>query len=490
MPRDLAKLFSPQSVAVVGASERPTSSGGAVMRMLRRGDYGCNLIPVNPKGGTCFGLPVVKAMADISPPADLVVVVVRPELINQVVREAVACGHKDFLVLPGGFAETGPDGMTRDSELRQIAANAGVTVAGPNCAGIVKMTAAGRAFAPTFLRDLPAGPRKDKGVAFITQSGALAEEIVQKSNDQQLPLSHVVSAGNAMHLGVEDYLEHLGSEDLVSAATLYIESVADPEHLRQVARRVTTKKPVLALFGGATQPGAFAAQAHTGAAPNTDEAIDAFCAESGIIRVRSIRELLLAIKGFGFYPRGLASNRVLVLSNSGGPGVVTTDMAAASGLALPPLPNRMADELGRAFPDEASVANPLDLLADAREDRFGLSIENAIRYRADTFDAILGIHVVPFMVDAAPVVDRWVDLADQAHEAGVAIFHSMMGTLEQKDAWFAGLEDAGIPTFNDSQAMAETAAILARYPVARAAAQAALAAEDTTMPALLARPEG
>ena len=429
MPHDLAKLFSPQSVAVVGANERPTSSGGAVMQMLLRGDSGCKLIPVNPKGGTCFGRSVVKAMADVSPPADLVVVVVRPDLINQVVREAAASGHKDFLVLPGGFAEAGPDGMARDRELRQIASDAGVTVAGPNCAGIIRMTADGHAFAPTFLRDLPAGPRNDRGVAFISQSGALAEEIVQKSNEQQLPLSHVVSIGNAMHLGIEDYLEHLGAEQAVSAATLYIESVADPERLRQVAREVTIKKPVLALFGGATLPGALAAQAHTGAALNTNEAIDAFCAESAIIRVHSIRELLMAIKGFGFYPRGLAGNRVLILSNSGGPGVLTTDMAAACGLTLPPLPNHMAEQLGRAFPDEASIANPLDLLADAREDRFGSSIESAIDHRADTYDAILGIHVVPFMVDAAPVIGRWVELAEQAQAAGIAIFHSMMGTL-------------------------------------------------------------
>ncbi len=473
MARDLTPFFSPASVAVIGASERASSSGGAVMQMIEQGRFEGRVIPVNPRGGTCFGHPAAKSIAEVSAPADLAVIVVRPDLINQIVVDAASSGHRNLLILPGGFAESGPEGQARDAELRRIAQQHNVTIAGPNCAGLVSMTQGKGAFAPTFLRALPAGPRGKQGIAFISQSGALAEEVVQKSNQENLPVSQIVSVGNAMHLSAEDYLEYLGANDAVSVVTLYVESVADPERLRAVALRTAATKPVVALFGGATAPGARAAQAHTGAKPMTDAAIDQFCTSSGIVRAHSIRELLLAIKGFGFYPRGLAGKRMLVLSNSGGPGVVTTDMTAACGLDLPPLPNRMAEELSQALPQEASVANPLDLLADAREDRFGPCLEKTIEHGSDSFDAVLGIHVVPFMVDAAPVVDRLAALAHTAEAANMPFFHSMMGTLEHRKNWFGQLEAAGIPIFNDSQAMAETAAILTRYPPARATAQAA-----------------
>ena len=476
MPSNLSPFFAPKSVAVVGASERPTSSGGAVMQMIRRGSFECDVIPVNPKGGTCFGLTVTTSIKSVTPPADLAVIVVRPDLINQIVYDAATSGHRNILILPGGFAESGPEGVARNAELRKIAQEQDVTIAGPNCAGLISMTANKGAFAPTFLRDLPTGPRRGRGIAFISQSGALAEEIVQKSNEQNLPVSQVVSVGNALHLSAEDYLEYLGSNDSVSVVTLYIESVSGPDRFREVAQTVSAAKPVVALFGGASPPGARAAQAHTGATPMTDKATDRFCEESGILRVRSIRDLLLAIKGFGFYPTGLPGNRMLVLSNSGGPGVVTTDMAAACGLDLPPLPNRMVADLTSAFPSEASIANPLDLLADAREDRFGPCFETALEHRGTVFDAVLGIHVVPFMVDAKPVIDRLASLAGPAQAANLPIFHSMMGTLEHGAAWFAQLEAAGVPVFGDSQAMAETAAILARYPPVRANAQRAVEA--------------
>jgi acetyltransferase len=192
--------------------------------------------------------------------------------------------------------------------------------------------------------------------------------------------------------------------------------------------------------------------------------MDEFCRDCGMLRVDSLRRLLLAAKGFGAFPRGIGK-RVLVLSNSGGPGVLCTDRAALEGLDLVPLPAAMAARLKAALPGEASVANPLDLLADAREDRFGLTLEAAIAEGSGAFDAIIGIHVVPFMVDAGPVIAR---LAQLAPKVGIPFMHSMMGTLAHKDQWFAAMEKAGVPMFNDVEAMAECAGLLARYPARRA----------------------
>jgi acetyltransferase len=466
---DLRPFFAPRSVAVVGAGERPTSSGGAVLQNLRISNYAGTIIPVNPKGGEIFGVAARRSLKELDAPADLVVVVIRPDAILDAVREAAETGHRSILILPGGFAEAGEEGRKRDAALRALAAEKRLTIAGPNCAGIIHL-AKGAPFAATFLRDMPPGPGPRGAVAMASQSGAIAEEVIAAANAAAIPVATLVSVGNAMQLGIEDFLEHLGADPGTSAILLYIESFEDPARFRRIARAVAARKPIIALIGGRTLPGARAAAAHTGAVANDDAALDALCADSGVLRVKSLRRLMLAAKGFGFFPGGFPGARVLVLSNSGGPGVLCTDMCAAEGLVLPPLPPAMAETLRANVPGEASVANPLDLLADAREDRFGLTLDQAIVHGPGAFDAILGIHVVPFMVDADPVVAR---LAATAPAAPLPLMHAMMGTLEKKAAWFAALEAAGVPAFNDVEAMAECAALLARWPALRARALAA-----------------
>jgi len=467
MPRDLTPFFAPKSIAVVGAGERPTSSGGAVLQNLRISGFTGEIVPVNPKGGTMFGLATRRNLGELNTPADLAVIVIRPDLILDAVREAAASGHRHLIILPGGFAEAGEAGLARDRELRQLIAAHGLTVVGPNCAGIIHLPVGAR-FAATFLRDMPPGPNARGAVAFVTQSGALGEEAIAAAHGLNIPLGSLVSVGNAVQLGIADYLDYLGNDPGTSAVLLYIESIDDKARFREIARRVTAHKPVVALVGGRTEPGARAASAHTGAPAQDDAEMESFAAECGMLRVKSLRHLLLAAKGFGAFPQGIGK-RVLVLSNSGGPGVLCTDRAAAEGLELPLLPPAMAAALRAALPGEASVANPLDLLADAREDRFGLTLETAIREGAGAFDAILGIHVVPFMVDPVPIIARFAELAPKV---SVPFLHSMMGTLPGKAEWFASMERAGVPMFNDIEAMAECAALLARYPALRERARA------------------
>ena len=462
--RDLSPFFAPRSIAVVGAGERPTSSGGAVMQMLRLAGYGGRVVPVNPKGGAIFGYESVTSIAAIDPPVDLAVIVIRPDAIVEAAAEAADRGIRNLLILPGGFAEAGASGIARNEALLKLAAERGLTIAGPNCAGIVHLDPAWR-FAATFLRDLPPGssPGATNGLAFISQSGALAEEFIDKANARGLPLASVVSVGNAVHLGVEDYLAWLGERPEIGATLLYVESIEDHERFRAVARKVAAIKPVIALFGGRTEIGGRAAAAHTGAVANDEAAIDLFCASCGIVRVESLRRLLIAAKAFGRFPQGLG-RRALILSNSGGPGVICADRAAVEGLDLAALPEPMAEVLRQRLPGEASVANPIDLLADAREDRFGLAFEAAMTHAADRYDMVLMIHVVPFMVEAGPVIDR---LAALARKAPLPLMHSMMGTLPDKAGWFATMEQAGVPMFNDVEEMAEAAGLLARYPVLR-----------------------
>jgi acyl-CoA synthetase (NDP forming) len=193
---------------------------------------------------------------------------------------------------------------------------------------------------------------------------------------------------------------------------------------------------------------------------NDDAAIDAFCASCGIVRVECLRRLLVAAKAFSRFQQGLGG-RALILSNSGGPGVLCADRASLEGLELGSLPTACAEVLRQQLPPESSVANPIDFPADAREDRFGLAFEAAMAHAASAYDMIMMIHIVPFMVDAAPAIAR---LAALAAGSRTPLLHSMMGTLPGKTEWFAAMERAGVPIFNDVEEMAEAAGLLACYP--------------------------
>jgi acetyltransferase len=416
-------------------------------------------VPVNPKGGDLLGLAVARSLKEVSPACELAVIVVRPDSILEVVREAAATGHRNLLILPGGFAEGAEEGKARDRELRDLARQHGLTIGGPNCAGVIDLLDATAPFAATFLRDMPRGG----GVALVSQSGAIAEEVIASSHSLGIPLGAVVSVGNAMHLGLSEYLTHLAADPRCRAILLYAESFGDATDFREVAREVTTRKPVIVLAGGRTPPGRAAAFRHTGSEAFTNEQAEDFCNDCGMVRANNLRELMLAGKAFAAHPRGIGP-RVLVLSNSGGPGVLCTDRSALEGLQLPDLPAALASRLRGFLPPEAAVANPLDLLADAREDRFRDTLAAALEHGGGTFDAILMIHVVPFMVDGGAIVAR---LAELCRGAPLPILHSMMGTLEHKAEWMAALEAAGVPMFDDVEDMAVAAGSLARYRVLR-----------------------
>ena len=448
-------FLNPQSIAVVGAGERPTSSGGAVLRNLRASGYAGRIVPVNPRGGEMDGLKVAVSLRDMESPADLVAVLVRPDSILELVTEAADTGHRNILILPGGFAEAGENGRVRDAALRELAAARGLTIGGPNCAGVINLLDPKAPFAATFFRDMPKGG----AVAMISQSGAIIEEAIDASHAYNIPLGAVVSVGNSMHLGIIEYLEQLGRDERCRAILLYVESFGDALRFGEAARAAAKIKPVIALIGGRTTAGRDAAFRHTGSRPPDDAATDQFCRRSGIVRVTSLRRLLLAGKAFGAFPQGIGK-RVLILSNSGGPGVLAADQAVDEGLVLPELPSPMAEKLRSFLPPEASIANPIDLLADARADRFSATLAAALEMGKGHFDAILMIHVVPFMVDAGAVVEA---LAETCKTAKLPILHAMMGTLEHKSDWFARMEDAGVPTFKDAEEMCIAAGLLMRH---------------------------
>ncbi|HEX7953449.1 MAG TPA: CoA-binding protein [Burkholderiales bacterium] len=451
----IGHFLNPRSIAVVGAGERPSSSGGAVLRNLATSGFSGRIVPVNPKGGEINGLKAAVSLRQMQGQVDLVAVLVRPDAILDVVTEAADTGHTNILILPGGFAEAGANGRARDLALRELALARGLTIGGPNCAGVINLLDPKAPFAATFFRAMPRGGP----VAMISQSGAIIEEAIDASHAGNIPLGAVVSVGNSMHLGIIEYLEELGRDARCRAILLYVESFGDAVRFGEAARAAVKSKPVIALIGGRTAAGRDAAFRHTGSRPGDDAATDDFCQRCGIVRVRSLRSLLLAGKAFGAFPRGIGK-RVLLLSNSGGPGVLAADQATQEGLALPELPAALVEKLSGFLPGEASIANPLDLLADARADRFSATLAAALEAAPGNFDAILMIHVVPFMVEAGAIVDA---LAAICKVAKLPIMHCMMGTLEDRQGWFERMEQAGVPTFRDAEDMCTAAGLLMRH---------------------------
>jgi len=456
----LQSVLHPASIAIAGAAERATSAGGAVLKMVQASGFAGRVVPVNPKGGEILGLHAEKSLTEVKPACDIAIVAVRPDLILNVVREGVASGHRNFLILPGGFREAGPEGLVRDNELQQFAREHDVLILGPNCAGLINILDASRPYAGTFFKDMPfrGYDAAQPGVAFVSQSGAIAEEIIAGSHSLKIPVGCVISVGNGMHVGLTDYIASVADSPHCGVILFYAESVGDTEEFIRILRPITRRIPVVGLLGGTTRLGADAAARHTGSKSLDDEGANDLCLRSGVIRVKNLHSLLLAAKALVHHPSGIGK-RVLVLSNSGGPGVLTADQCGREGLEMPPLGTALAAALKAQLPAEAAIANPMDLLADAREDRFGPTLQTVLRQGADDYDAILMIHVVPFMVEARPVIDA---LAAAACDTSIPILHSMMGTLHERDVLFETMERAGVPMFNDAEAMAIAAGVLAQ----------------------------
>lgn len=447
--RDIAAMLRPRRIAVIGAADGPVSTGGAVLRNLLAGGFDGEIVPVHPRARHVAGLPARADIGALSPPADLVVVAVRAEATVDAIATAAASGHRRFLLLPGGFAEAGPEGEARDRALRGLAAAHGLSLIGPNCAGFVHLRGGARV-AATLMGGLPPGG----AIAVVSQSGAVAEEAIALANARGLPLGSVISIGNAADLDAAAFLAYFAGDPQTRSIALYVEALRDPRAFAAAARQARDAgKRIVALFGGTSAAGAAAAARHTGANARAQD-IDDLCKQTGIVRAPNARMLMLsaALMAADARPTG---RRVLVVTNSGGPGVLCADRLAALGLGLPVLPRALAEALRAALPAGCAVANPLDILADAREDRFGAALDLAAG-RASGCDALMVIQGVPRMVDPQPIAAR---VAALAGRSGVPVMHALIGTVPGRAALTRMLQAAGVAVFDDVDDMAVCAAL-------------------------------
>ena len=391
--RSMEPLLAPRSVAVIGASSRRGSIGGELFRNMLDAGFAGPVHPVNRTGTPVAGHLAYRRIADIGEAVDLAVVCVPGASVVGQVREALDAGTRSVCVITAGFSESGGAGRRRERRLLELVRSRGVRLVGPNCLGIaVPALGLNATFAPG------AFPRGTIG--FSSQSGALGLAVLEHARRQGLGLSGFVSVGNKADVSSNDLLEWWDDDPDTNVVMLYMESFGNPRKFARLARRVSRHKPVIALKAGATSAGARAAGSHTAALAGSDTAVDALFHQAGVIRVRTLEELIDLAGLLSRQPLP-AGPRVAVLTNAGGLGILCADACEASGLTLPALTAASRRRLRAMLPPEASVTNPVDMLGSATADSYREALPVLV---ADpNVDAVIVLFAPPVIADPEDV---------------------------------------------------------------------------------------
>jgi len=450
-PRDLDALFRPRSVAVVGASRRVGSVGGAVLANMLRGGFMGPVYPVNRRAGHVQSVRAWPELGSLPEVPDLVVVAVPAAEVAAVIAEAARLGVPAACVLTAGFAEVGSAGRERERGIVAIARGAGMRLLGPNCLGVQNPDPAVRLDATFATAFAP-----DGRIAFASQSGALGLAALEYAREQGIGFSAYASLGNKADLSGNDLLEYWERDERTRVVLLYLESFGNPVRFREIAARVGRKKPVALIKGGRSGAGARAAGSHTGALAGPDAAVAALCAQAGILRARTMEELFDVARMLATQPlpRG---RRVGVVTNAGGPGILVADALEAEGLSLPPLRAEGQKALRPVLPAEASVANPVDVLAETSPEQFGAALRALLEDPG--IDAAVAIYVPPAARRADEIARA---IADAAAGAQKPVLTCLLGTNGVPEG-LRLLHEARLPTFRFPEGASRALALAARY---------------------------
>ncbi len=395
----LNKIMKPKSIAVIGASTKPKTIGSEIMQRLRDYKFKGQIYPVNPKGGMIEGFQAYTSVAEIPGSVDFAIIVVNAKFVLDTIDQCNEKGIKGLCIITAGFKETGKEGAELEKQLLEKVRAYGMRCVGPNCLGVLN-THPDVTMDGTFAESLPI--RGDIG--FVSQSGALGGGILNILKDLNLGFAQFVSIGNQADVNAETMLEYWENDDDVKQILLYMESIQNPANFRKLATRITKKKPILALKAGRSAAGASAASSHTGSLAGADKAAAALLKQSGVIREFSLKNLFANAKAFSNcpIPKG---NRVAIITNSGGPGIMATDAICESGMQMAKITDETKEKLRSFLPSAASVKNPIDMIASAPIEHYQQTLETVIK--DENVDMIMVIYL-PFLglkdIDVAKAV--------------------------------------------------------------------------------------
>src|SRR5713101_5178507 len=363
----LTPIFHPKSIAVIGATEKPSSVGRTLLRNLLEQPCGATIFPVNPGRSNVLGIRCYANVAAIGEKVDLAVVITPAETVAGVLQECANAGVGGAIVISAGFAELGAEGLEREKKVRRVLASSHLRMIGPNCLGVMNpRTGLNATFAQSGA--LPGN------LAFLSQSGALCTAILDWSRRENVGFSGFVSVGSMLDVGWGDLIYHYGEDPYTNSILVYMESVGDARSFLSAAREVALKKPIIVIKPGRTEAARKAAASHTGAITGTDEIFEAAFRRCGILRVANISELFDMAEVLAKQPRPRGP-RLAIVTNAGGAGVLATDALLTNGGQLAQLSSETKDALSKFLPEAWSRGNPVDTLGDAAPETYVKTLE-------------------------------------------------------------------------------------------------------------------
>lgn len=412
--KSLEKMFSPQSVAVVGATEKKGKIGNIIASNLLDLGYGGEIFFVNPKHKTFFEKKSYKSLVEIDNKIDLAIIAVPAKFVNQIVSEAKN-KVRNFVVISAGFAETNSDGKKREEELSIMAKKYQLNILGPNCLGFINPRVKLNA---SFASDLP----EQGGISLISQSGALMVAMMDKAKQESLKFSQIISVGNKMQLDEVALLRYLESDQNTKVIAIYLEGIKNGRELVKTAKKIN--KPIVILKAGKSEKTLRAIASHTGSLAGGDEIVSVAFAKAGILRVQNLEEFFNTIKFISNYINEKDNTRdfknSVIVTNAGGPGVLATDIFAKTKLQLIDLSSKTKNALQQFLPMEASVENPIDLLGDADESRYEQALE--ILFNEKELDTIFCLLTAQDQTPTKKIAQVLVNFSDKSGKKIIPIF--------------------------------------------------------------------
>ncbi|MCL4459108.1 MAG: acetate--CoA ligase family protein [Chloroflexi bacterium] len=410
----LEAFFAPKAVAVIGASRDETKLGHSVLKNIVQYGYKGKVYPINPKAEDILGLKCYKSVRDVPNAVDLAVVVVPRPVVAPVISDCVAHKVKAAIVIAAGFREAGPRGAKAESEIVRIAKQGGMRLLGPNTLGLIDTQSFLNA---SFAASMPSPGR----IALMSQSGALCTSILDWANREKVGFSKFVSLGNKADITELDLLEALGEDAASSVIVGYLEGIADGQRFMQLAVEVTKRKPLILVKSGSTAAGSRAVSSHTGTLAGSDTAYETAFKQSGVIRATSMEGLFDLSLAFAYQPLP-KGKRVAIVTNAGGPGIMATDALERSGLELATFQPETVRTLRKHLPSAAAVYNPVDVIGDARADRYRVALRTVLQDPGvESVVVILTPQVMTEIEETARAI------VEEATETDKAIIASFMG---------------------------------------------------------------
>ena len=462
---NLDSIFSPQSLAVVGASKTPGKVGHDIFVNILKGGYRGTLYPVNPKARSVSSVKAYPTISDIPDSVDLAMIILPPRPALTAVKEAIEKGIKGVVIVSAGFREVGGEGLEIENTIVGLCREAGVRVVGPNCLGVINPLANVRLNA-SFSARMP----KPGNISFISQSGALCTAVLDFAADRDFGFSKFISIGNKADIDELDLLRYFHRDEDTEVIMLYLEELRRGPEFIEAVKEITSgdvrPTPVLVIKSGRTTAGAQAAASHTGALAGTEGVYDAIFQQSGIIRVDSIDELFDFATAFAYKNESALGkfrrkvpdgNRVAIVTNAGGPGIVATDMTVTSGLQLARFREETIEVLDSHLPKTANLQNPVDVIGDAPMDRYENALSAVIR--DEGVDGALVILTPQSMTDVRGTAEAIVRIARRSHKPILCCF---MGIIDVSSG-VKYLQENGVPVFKFPENAAKAFGALYQY---------------------------